>query len=204
MPTNLEEIEARSLGYGTVAGLDEVGRGSIAGPVVAAAIVLPEKLDALWLGYIRDSKKLTPLRREKIFTEAEKSNIDYGIGIVSHADVDVLGIVEATKKAMVQAISNLTMHPDFLLIDAIPLPESMVPYKAIIKGDEKCISIAAASIIAKVARDRIMLGEANRFPEYGFEKHKGYLTALHRKNLNRYGACEIHRMSFYPLSVRKL
>lgn len=203
-PTNSEEIKAFSSGYRTVAGIDEVGRGSIAGPVVAAAVVLTEDLNFLWMCKVRDSKKLTPLSREKIFNEIEESNIDFGIGIISPAEVDTLGIVRATKNAMIQAISNLAVRPDFLLIDAVPLSEVEIPGKAIIKGDEKCLSIAAASIVAKVSRDRIMVDEGNKFPEYGFEKHKGYLTPLHRQNLDVHGACQIHRMSFYPLTSYKI
>ncbi len=203
-PTNSEEIKAFSSGYRTVAGIDEVGRGSIAGPVVAAAVVLTEDLNFLWMCKVRDSKKLTPLSREKIFNEIEESNIDFGIGIISPAEVDTLGIVRATKNAMIQAISNLAVRPDFLLIDAVPLSEAEIPGKAIIKGDEKCLSIAAASIVAKVSRDRIMVDEGNKFPEYGFEKHKGYLTPLHQRNLDVHGACQIHRMSFYPLTSYKI
>ena len=156
------------------------------------------------MGKVRDSKKLTPLRRENIYTEIEESNTDCGIGIVSPAEVDALGIVRATKNAMIQAISNLAVRPSFLLVDAVPLSEVEIPGKAIIKGDEKCLSIAAASIVAKVSRDRIMVDEGDKFPEYGFEKHKGYLTPLHRQNLDVHGACQIHRMSFYPLTSYKI
>ena len=172
-PTFEEEMALIALGHRVVAGVDEAGRGPLAGPVVAGAAVLPPDYRAPWLAAVRDSKQLTPKRRETLFYHIRESGIAWSSGVVSPEDVDSLGIVAATKEAMLRAIRGLPEPPGFLLIDAVPLPESGVPYKAIIKGDSKCLSIATASIIAKVTRDGLMTEEDAKHPGYGFAMHKG-------------------------------
>ena len=198
-PTFEEEMALMALGHRVVAGVDEAGRGPLAGPVVAGAAVLPPDYRAPWLAGVRDSKQLTPKRRETLFRHIRESGIAWSSGVVSPEDVDSLGIVAATKEAMLMAIRGLPEPPGFLLIDAVPLPESGVPYKAIIKGDSKCLSIATASIIAKVTRDGLMTEEDAKHPGYGFATHKGYPTREHLERLRSLGPCPIHRRSFAPV-----
>lgn len=192
-----------------ICGIDEVGRGPLAGPVVAAAVIFSAELfkDSSKFKGINDSKKLSVKSREKwhdFLTKCEK--IKWGIGIVSGKIIDKINILEATKLAMLEAIEKLTRQsadrPDFLLIDGnftLEIPE--LNQKAVPKGDTKIISIAAASIIAKVTRDRMMLKYAEKYPEYHFEKHKGYGTALHCEMIKKYGPCAIHRRSFEPIKT---
>ena len=189
----------RALGHRAVAGVDEAGRGPLAGPVVAGAVVLPVDFHPPWLDGVRDSKLLTPGQRETLFRHIRESGIGWSYGVVSAEDVDRLGIAPATKEAMLRAIRGLPEPPGFLLIDAVKLPESGLPYKAIIKGDRKCLSIAAASIVAKVTRDRLMAEEDARHPGYGFATHKGYPTREHLARLRSLGPCPIHRRSFAPV-----
>ena len=186
-------------GYNFIAGLDEAGRGSWAGPVVAACLIFDLKISLKRIFIINDSKLLTGKMREKSFGWLTE-NFQYGLGVVSPKLIDSIGIVPATKMAMKQAIENLlSVQPDYLLIDAVKLSKITIPQENIIKGDRKIWSIAAASIIAKVARDKIMAEEHEKFPQYGFDRHKGYGTRLHYQMLCEHGICEIHRRSYKPI-----
>ncbi|RAK23352.1 RNase HII [Anoxybacillus vitaminiphilus] len=178
-----------------IAGVDEVGRGPIAGPVVAAAVILPKHV---YLPGLNDSKKLSESKREELYTQIMNCAVSIGIGVVSAAEIDQLNIYQATKKAMVQAVQQLTPQPDYLLIDAMELPVSF-PQLSIVKGDANSISIAASSIIAKVTRDRFMKELGNQYPEYGFEKHMGYGTKEHLEAIQKYGIISEHRKSFAPV-----
>ncbi len=198
-PTFVEESVLHRLGYNLIAGIDEAGRGPLAGPVVAGAVIFPDGFNQQWLNGIRDSKQLSPGRRETLFSCIQESGIAWGVGIVSSQDIDSLGIVPATRKAMILAMHNLPERPDFLLIDALPIAQSGMPFKAIVKGDQRSLSIAAASIVAKVTRDRIMVEENVIYPGYDFAVHKGYPTRAHIENLQRLGPCQIHRRSFSPV-----
>ena len=197
---NLAEERALWLqGLDLVAGVDEVGRGPLAGPVVAAAVVLSPSSDFRWLFHVRDSKVLDQPRREELATYIWRDAIAVGVGFVSHTAIDRIGIAEATRQAMLRAIGELCYRPQHLLIDALRLPACCLPQKGIIDGDATCISIAAASIVAKVARDRYMQGHDRRFHGYGFARNKGYATPEHLAALRRLGPCEIHRRSFAPV-----
>ena len=185
----------QSTGY--IAGVDEAGRGPLAGPVVAAAVILPDdhKIEGL-----RDSKKLIAKKRESLFKEINTKAVAIGIGIVNEKDVDRLNILAATQKAMQMALGRLNQKPTSALIDGYKLPNQVIPNKGIIKGDTKVESIMAASIIAKVTRDAIMLKYDKIFPEYGLAKHKGYGTKQHMEALINFKATPIHRKSFKPVS----
>jgi ribonuclease HII len=198
-PTFAEEAALHSQGYHLIAGIDEAGRGPLAGPVVAGAVVLPGGFSPPWLTAVRDSKQLTPRRRDMLFSCIQEAGIAWASGVVAPQEVDSLGIVAATRKAMLLAVQHLPARPGFLLIDALPLPQSGTPFKAIVKGDQLCLSIAAASIVAKVTRDRIMVEEDVRYPGYAFAVHKGYPTRAHLEHLQRLGPCPIHRRSFAPV-----
>lgn len=180
-------------GYKYIAGIDEVGRGPLAGPVVACALIYPE---GIFLEGVNDSKQLSEKKRNEIFWAIEKSTADMGLGIIEPAVVDEINILNATKSAMAEAVKNLKLTPDVLLIDALSLPEVDIEQKPIIKGDEKSITIAAASIVAKVMRDEMMYKYALEYPQYGFDKNKGYGTGEHIDALKKYGPCPIHRRSF--------
>lgn len=182
-------------GYTMIAGIDEVGRGPLAGPVVAAAVILPVDF---YVSGIDDSKKLSEKKREELYDLIRREAVSIGIGVISAAEVDEINIYEATKKAMFEAIVQLHSKPDFLLIDAMKL-ETYLPFEAIIKGDAKSVSIAAASIIAKVTRDRWMKEQAKLYPGYGFEQHMGYGTKAHLDALKLLGPTPIHRKSFAPV-----
>jgi ribonuclease HII len=192
-----EERHLQDMGITLIAGLDEVGRGPLAGPVVAAAVILPS--DFYLLG-IDDSKKLTPAEREEYAKKIKQEAICYSISFVDHKEIDRINILQATIKAMGQAISELQRQPEYLLIDAMRLPIAL-PQKSIIKGDAKSISIAAASIIAKVARDEYMCKLAELYPEYGFERNMGYGTKEHQQALERHGITPIHRLSFLTKQI---
>jgi len=187
------ERRARSQGFTAIAGCDEAGRGPLAGPVVAAAVVFPE-------GYanddIRDSKRLTPLKREKLFTVIEGAARSIGTGIVEPHTIDRINILRASLLAMKEAVLNLSPPPDYVLIDGIYTIDVSIPQEAIVRGDSLSISIAAASIIAKVSRDRIMDDYHNRYPCYNFTQNKGYGTREHREAIRDHGRCDIHRQSF--------
>ena len=188
------ENEAFDSGYRVIAGIDEAGRGPLAGPVVASAVVFPvEKVKE----FIKDSKKLSEKAREKVFDYVTKKAKVYSIGIVDEREIDRINIYRATMKAMIEAVKSLKLKPDLLLIDGnMMLNEVSIKQRAIIDGDNLSFSIAAASIIAKVTRDRIMREYDKIYPQYGFAKHKGYGTEEHYRALERYGPCNIHRRSF--------
>ena len=179
--------------YGFICGIDEAGRGPLAGPVVAGAVILPKDCRIL---YINDSKKLSEKRREELFDIIKSEAIAAEVGIVGPERIDEINILQATYEAMRQAIEKLSVKPDCLLNDAVTIPEIYVPQVPIIKGDAKSQSIAAASILAKVTRDRIMKEYDAIYPEYGFAGHKGYGTAAHIAALKEYGPCPIHRRTF--------
>ena len=176
-----------------IAGVDEAGRGPLAGPVVAAAVVLPRDFD---VPGIDDSKKLTEKRREAMYPIIKETALAWGIGIVDHEKIDEINILQATYEAMRQAIGNLKVKPDLLLNDAVTIPEVVIPQVPIIKGDAKSVSIAAASIVAKVTRDRLMEEYDKVLPGYGFASNKGYGSAEHIKALQTLGPTPIHRRSF--------
>ena len=181
-------------GIRRIAGVDEAGRGPLAGPVVAAAVIFSPGVCILG---VDDSKKLTALRREELFELIRQSALDYGVGIVSHEAIDRINVLRATMQAMAEAVSRLSPAPDYLLVDGPSCAPGAVPAKAMVRGDARCFSIAAASIIAKVTRDRIMMEYDRAFPGYGFARHKGYGTPEHLAALRTLGPCEIHRKSFH-------
>jgi ribonuclease HII len=198
-PSFVEERAFQDRGYRFIAGIDEAGRGPLAGPVVAAAVVLPHPLVVPWLAQVRDSKQLPPSRRDFLFQHIQETATAIGVGIVPHDIIDRQGIVSATRLAMKQAIDHLTPPADCLLIDYIRLPGVPLPQKAITNGDSLCLSIACASIIAKVTRDRLMLEMDSAYPGYGFAQHKGYGTRQHLICLRRLGPSPVHRRSFRPV-----
>ena len=200
-PSFAEEQVLVKRGCRLIAGIDEVGRGPLAGPVMAAAVILPLDLDTEWLHLINDSKQLTAETRERLFPLIYESAIAVGIGEVSAEGIDKHGIVRATKLAMKQAIDNLDTKPNALLIDFVRLTEVNLPQRCIPKGDCRSISIACASIIAKVTRDRLMVEMDRTYPGYGFAGHKGYATRKHLESIERLGACPIHRMCFSPFRL---
>ena len=191
-----EEKQLRERDYQLIAGVDEAGRGPLAGPVVAAAVILPE---AYRNKEIQDSKKLTGLERQQLFVEIKNSALSYAIGIVGWRQIDEMGILNASKLAMRQAVLKLSPKPDFILTDAVAINVPDIPQKAIIKGDASVFSIAAASILAKVSRDHLMFNYHKKYPQYGFGQHMGYGTEIHLKAIKKHGPCPIHRMSFAPL-----
>ncbi len=189
------ERQAFDAGFRFIAGVDEVGRGCVAGPVVAAACILD--IDKALPDGIDDSKKLTPEKREEITEQLKADCVAYAIGQIEADEIDRINILEATKKAMLAAIAALEPPADFLLIDALQLKHTPLPQRAIIKGDSLSASIAAASIIAKTYRDALMREYDSRFPEYGFAGHKGYGCREHWNALNQHGPCAIHRLTFH-------
>ena len=189
----MKEYEHKYEHLGYLCGIDEVGRGPLAGPVVAGAVILPKDCDIL---YINDSKKLTAVKREELYDEIMEKAVAAGIGMVSPQRIDEINILQATYEAMREAISKLEPAPDILLNDAVTIPEVTIPQVPIIKGDAKSISIGAASIIAKVTRDRLMVEYDQILPEYGFASNKGYGSAEHIAALKKYGPSPIHRRSF--------
>jgi len=199
LPTFDQEAALQAQGYRLIAGVDEVGRGALAGPVMAAAVILPLGVDFPWLGSVRDSKQLSPKQRERVFDLVQRAGIPFGLGSVPHATIDEVGIVQATRMAMAQAVDSLPSRPDFLLVDALSLPEVDLPQKGIIRGDQLSFSIACASIVAKVSRDRQMMELDGMYPGYGLARHKGYGTRQHLQCLGQLGPCAIHRRSFAPV-----
>lgn len=187
------EEELYSAGFRYIAGVDEVGRGPLAGPVVAAAVILPEGFDVLG---VDDSKKLTEKKRETLYDQIIRCAVSYGVGIVDNYVIDRINILQATKLAMKRALESLEPRPDYILIDALTLKDIAVPQRGIIKGDSISVSIAAASIIAKVTRDRMMAEFHDRFPQYAFDQNKGYATKAHCDGIECYGPCLLHRMTF--------
>src|SRR3954462_6177522 len=192
------ERKLRALGIPTIAGIDEAGRGALAGPVVAAAVVLPEKFKHRKLN---DSKQLSPERRDEIYDElASNGEIAWAVGIVDHLEIDRVNILRASHEAMRIALAALVMPPEHVLIDGLPVFPFPFPQTAIIDGDCYSLTIAAASVIAKVTRDRIMRDFCAEFPQYCFDQQKGYSTELHVSRLNEFGPCPIHRRSFEPVA----
>ena len=192
---NLWEIE-NSLyaeGYKAICGVDEAGRGPLAGPVCAAAVILPKGLE---LPGLNDSKKLTDKKRRELFPIIKEQAIAYGIGLASHEEIDEINILQATYLAMERAIAQLEGKADFALIDGNRAKDFGLPVRTVVKGDSLSASIAAASVLAKVTRDDIMLEMADKYPEYGFEVHKGYGTKAHYEALRNHGYSSIHRMTF--------
>lgn len=184
-----------------IAGIDEAGRGPLAGPVVVAAVIMPK--DSMIEG-VNDSKKVSEKKREKLYEQITSEAIAYGVGIIDQKEIDDINILNATKKAVTTAISSLKVKPDLILVDALTNINTLgIPYKSIIKGDAKEYSIAAASIIAKVTRDRIMREWDEIYPQYGFAKHKGYGTANHIKVIKEIGPCILHRKSFIKNFIQK-
>lgn len=207
-PTLEEERKLVANRLHRLAGVDEAGRGAWAGPLVAAAAVLPLPTTAedqeawaelvIQLDGINDSKVLTPAYRERLF-EVVTGLAEVGVGLVSSLTVDLIGVGAANRLAMARAVAALVQPPDHLLIDAFKLPQVALPQTALIKGDARSLSIAAASIVAKVTRDRLLIELDQTFPEYGFAQHKGYGTALHSNALEKYGPCPVHRYSYIPV-----
>ncbi len=187
------ERQAAERGFSLVAGIDEAGRGPLAGPVVAAAVILPPKTNHPLLV---DSKQLAPARRLEAFEFILAYAVSLGVGLVDAAAIDDLNILRATKLAMARALEAITVSPDYLLVDAISLPQVNLPQLPLIKGDRRSLSVAAASIVAKVSRDWLMETYASQYPGYAFDRHKGYPTKEHRAALARHGPCPIHRKSF--------
>ncbi|OGO21341.1 MAG: ribonuclease HII [Chloroflexi bacterium RBG_16_50_9] len=198
-PTFAEEKLLQAEGYRLIAGIDEVGRGALVGPVVAAAVVLPQHIKARWRVRVRDSKQLRPAAREFLSDCIREAAISVGIGATPPDVIDARGIARATRLAMKSAIEQLLPPPQYLLIDYIRLPEVSLPQKGVRDGDSLCFSIACASIVAKVARDRIMVELDAVYPGYGLAEHKGYGTRQHLACLRRFGPCPVHRRSFLPV-----
>ena len=195
--TKLKEIEEKiynSKEVKYICGIDEAGRGPLAGPVVIAAVIMPRNS---MIEGVNDSKKVSEKKREKLYEEITSSSIAWAVGIIDQNEIDDINILNATKKGLTQALTELEQRPDIILVDALTKIDTLgIPYESIIKGDAKSYSIAAASIVAKVTRDRIMRQWDEIYPQYGFEKHKGYGTALHINAIKEYGPCPLHRRSF--------
>lgn len=191
------EVKAGQQGFKSIAGVDEAGRGPLAGPVVAAAVIFPVQIE---IADLDDSKKLSPKKREELFPLIQESALSYGVGIVDEKVIDEINILQAARLAMKQAVEKLQISPDLLLIDGNQKIESTLNQWAIVKGDSKSLSIAAASVLAKVTRDRIMEDYHRIYPQYEFNRHKGYGTKLHRSLIQEHGPCPIHRSTFKGVS----
>ena len=189
----MKEFENKYSDFEFIAGIDEAGRGPLAGPVVAAAVILPKDI---FLPFLNDSKKVTEKRRDVLFDRIKQEALAYGIGIASNVLIDEINILQATYEAMREAINKLNKTPDILLVDAVHIPDITIRQVGIVKGDARSVNIAAASILAKVTRDRLMLEYDKIYPEYGFASNKGYGTTKHIEALKEYGACDIHRRTF--------
>ncbi len=193
------ENELYCNGYNIIAGIDEAGRGPLAGPVVAGAVILKK---GEYIEGLNDSKKISPKKREKLYDEIIQKSLAYSLGIVDNNVIDEINILEATRLAMKKAIEGLEIKPDYLLIDAETHVKTDIPLKGIVKGDSLSVSIAAASILAKVTRDRMLLEFDKQYPQYEFAKHKGYGTALHIQKIGEYGLTPIHRKTFCSKFVK--
>jgi ribonuclease HII len=196
-PTDEFELEARRRGYRHIAGLDEAGRGPLAGPVVAAAVILPTRCR---LDGVDDSKQVSELERARLYDVIMQRARAVAVGVATELEIDRLNILEATRLAMSRALASLTAPADCLLIDAVELPNLAIPSRSIIKGDTLSMSIAAASIVAKVTRDRMMAMYHRTYPDYNFLSHKGYGTVEHLQRLAQHGPCAIHRRTFAPVA----
>ena len=189
-----QEKELREKGFNTICGIDEAGRGPLAGPVVVASVIMPE--DSMIEG-VNDSKKVSEKKREKLYDLIIEEAISYSVAIIGQDEIDNINILNATKKGLTTCVKELDIKPDLIIVDALNKIDTQgIPYQSIIKGDAKCYSIAAASILAKVTRDRIMREWDKVYPQYGFAAHKGYGTAKHIEAIKEYGLCPIHRRSF--------
>lgn len=197
-PTLKEEKILWKNGHRHIAGADEAGKGSWAGPIVAAAVILPAGFAPK---IVNDSKQLSQTQREKMFVHVTRNAVSWAVGIVSAQEIDRKGIVAANKKALLTALKKLHVRPDAILIDAVKLKYGKKPVTAIIKGDAKVLSIAAASIVAKVVRDALMVGQHRLYPQYDFHIHKGYGTKQHEQLLRKHGVSAIHRKSFRPVKA---
>jgi ribonuclease HII len=187
------EAAAWRAGTARIAGVDEAGRGPLAGPVVAAAVIFaPDRR----VKKLADSKLLTAERREALFQVISAHAVAVGVGIVDHLTIDRVNILQATRLAMLEALRGLTVAPDLVITDFVKLPDLTCPQRNLVDGDQRCASVAAASIVAKVTRDRLMCEADKQFPEYGFARHKGYATADHLEALDRHGPCPLHRRTF--------
>jgi len=197
-----EEAAFEELGYQRIAGIDEAGRGALAGPVVAAAVVMPYRSAAPWYTKVNDSKVLNARQRDYLYRHIMETATGIGIGMVFHEVIDIHGIVWATKRAMTQAVEQISPAPESLLIDYLKLPDVKLPQKGIVDGDAKCFLIACASIVAKVTRDRLMNAFDDVYPGYGLACNKGYGTRGHIACLEKLGACPLHRHSFAPVRIQ--
>lgn len=198
-PSRRYENILRKKGYALIAGIDEAGKGAWAGPVVAAAVILPA---AGRFPGVRDSKLLSPEAREELYADIVRKAVGWGVGVMSHEVIDTVGIVTATRRAMEKALSQLAPTPEYVLVDGVPFWKPDIPYEFVVKGDRHLTAIAAASIIAKVTRDRLLTQYHKEFEKYGFDQHKGYGTAEHQECLRVHGPSAIHRRTFAP--VRKV
>ena len=200
------ETAFRAAGHHLIAGVDEAGRGPLAGPVAAAAVILPPDLTGgeEWLRGVDDSKRLTPPRRAAAADSIKQYALAWSVAQLPPSDIDRIGIGNAVRRAMLDAVAQLTPAPDALLLDYIPIRECPYPWQAVVKGDAKSLSIAAASILAKTARDAVMCAADRCYPGYGFARHKGYATALHLRQLRELGPTPLHRRSFAPLRQERL
>ncbi len=200
-PAATLEIEKAlwSRGFDAIAGIDEAGRGPLAGPVVAAAAIFPKELI---IDGVEDSKRLSPKRREECYELITAEALSIGVGIVYHDVIDRINILQATMLAMHEALENLSVKPDFVIVDGPKFWHDAYRFQTIIDGDAKSFTIAAASIVAKVTRDRMMCEWDERYPEYGFALHKGYGTRRHLEAIRKHGLCEIHRRTFRPFSLK--
>ena len=195
MPDYSYELKAKEKGYNVVCGVDEAGRGPLAGPVCAAAVILPE---GLIIEGLDDSKKLTGKKREKLFDVIIQNAVSYSVAFGTVEEIEQYNILNATFIAMNKAIEGLNKRPDYALIDGNRVPKGItIDCETVVKGDSKSMSVAAASVLAKVTRDRLLLRYAEMYPQYGFEKHKGYGTAAHYEAVKKYGLCPVHRLSFF-------
>jgi ribonuclease HII len=199
---DLEQQIAQEIGSIYVAGLDEAGRGALAGPVVAAAVILPlDQPDQLaHFANVRDSKQLTALQREQLYDKIIAHALTYGIGSATAQEIDQDGILKANFRAMLSAVAQLDPPAQYLLVDgSLPVRPTVLPQKTVVRGDSRCLTIAAASILAKVSRDRLMIQLNEQYPLYGFGRHKGYATPQHLAALEKYGPCPLHRYTFAPI-----
>lgn len=201
-PSLLHEQAWQLRGFALIAGVDEAGRGPLAGPVSVAAVILPEGFEH---GDLNDSKQLTETKRDRIYDELIRCP-----GLIWHAilidaeEIDRINILEATREGMRRSVNGLSCKPDAVLIDGLPVPKFPLPQEALVKGDSRSFSIAAASVIAKVTRDRLMMDAARKYPHYGFDRHKGYGTRQHLEALRKHGPCPLHRRSFAPVAQLEL
>jgi ribonuclease HII len=200
-PTLQQEKRLWQMGYQCIAGIDEVGRGALAGPVVAAAVIVPVRTErqGVW-SQVADSKLLAPAIRTKLAQEIRAEALAWGIGAVAALVIDQIGIAAATRQAMTQAVAALTTKPDYLLIDWVKLPQVNLPQESLTKADRHIVSVAAASILAKVYRDQLLTDLQSSYPAYGFARHKGYGTPEHLAALTRHGPCVEHRYTFAPIA----